>query len=300
MSSPSGRWSISFASPRDWDDGKRSSGSLVFWSSKNWLVILNDHDDPLVGRSLEKGETIHVGSLVHFNSHIAKVQDCVFSPWLPKEPAPLRWNALCSSFVKGDWSSQHPATLLLRPLANRLVLLDGDGTLIDARFLLEGELIYSGVAFEMPVHKVIVGNFFEDIATSKQDKQAQVKQDQAIATKVSHPSLNIDRGTNFESIIKKKFGHSVNFVPGFRRREFLLVVSFGRASFKLNIHTVGLALQSCFGGLASKFHVKFLSERVFRFLVASRSVGFEMYNTDKFSESEFEFFIHLWGNGGPN
>jgi hypothetical protein len=63
---------------------------------------------------------------------------------------------------------------------------------------------------------------------------------------------------------------------------------------------VGLALQSCFGGSASKFHVKFLSERVFRFSVASRSVGFEMYNTGKFLESEFEFFIHLWGNGGPN
>jgi hypothetical protein len=42
-------------------------------------------------------------------------------------------------------------------LAKRLVLLDDDGTLIDARFLLEGELIDSGVAFEMPVHKVIVG-----------------------------------------------------------------------------------------------------------------------------------------------
>jgi hypothetical protein len=41
---------------------------------------LNDQDDPLVGRSIEKGETIHVGSLVRFNTHIAKVQECVFSP----------------------------------------------------------------------------------------------------------------------------------------------------------------------------------------------------------------------------
>jgi hypothetical protein len=118
---------------------------------------LNDHDDPLVGISLEKGETIHVGSLVRLNSHIAKVQDCAFSPRPSKEHALLRWNALSSSFVKGDWSSQHSATLLLRPLAKRLVLLDGDGTLIDARFLLEGEHIDSRVAFEMPVHKVIVG-----------------------------------------------------------------------------------------------------------------------------------------------
>jgi hypothetical protein len=66
-------------------------------------------------------------------------------------------NALCSSFVKGDWSSQHPATLLLCSLAKRLVLLDGDGTLIDACFLLKEEHIDFGVAFEMPVDKDIVG-----------------------------------------------------------------------------------------------------------------------------------------------
>jgi hypothetical protein len=102
----------------------------------------------------------------------------------------------------------------LRPLAKRLVLLDGDGTLIDAHFLLEGEHIDSGFAFEMPVHKVIVGKKIEDIVISKQDKQVQVEQDQAIATKVPYPSLNFDRGAKFEYDIKKKFGHSVNFVPG--------------------------------------------------------------------------------------
>jgi hypothetical protein len=63
---------------------------------------------------------------------------------------------------------------------------------------------------------------------------------------------------------------------------------------------VGLALQSCFGGVASKFHIKFLKERVFRFSVVSRSVGFEIYNSRKFSEKDFEFYIHLWGIGGPN
>jgi hypothetical protein len=86
-------WSISFATSRDWDDGKRSSGFLVFWSSKNWLALLNDLEDPLVGRSVENGETIHIGSIVRFNSHIAKVQECIFSPWPAKEPSPLRWNA---------------------------------------------------------------------------------------------------------------------------------------------------------------------------------------------------------------
>jgi hypothetical protein len=66
-------------------------GHLVFWSLKNWLVLLNDLDDPLVGRSVKKGETIHVGSLVRFNTHNAKVQSYFFS---------LAFKGTCSSPVE--------------------------------------------------------------------------------------------------------------------------------------------------------------------------------------------------------
>jgi hypothetical protein len=92
----------------------------------------------------------------------------------------------------------------------------------------------------------------------------------------------------------------VNFVGGFRRREFLLVISFGRSKFKLDIHTVSIVLQACFGGIASRFHVKLLRDRTFRFSVASRLVGFHIYNIGKFSDKDFEFSINLWGEGGPN
>jgi hypothetical protein len=34
--------------------------------------------------------------------------------------------------------------------------------------------------------------------------------------------------------------------------------------------------------------------------VASKLVGFEIYNSGKFSDKNFVCFIHLWGNGGPN
>jgi hypothetical protein len=146
----------------------------------------------------------------------------------------------------------------------------------------------------MPVHKVTVGQKIDDMIYVK--KQTQETSNQVPAP----PSLDFSRGIKFEIDIKSKFGHSVNFVPGFQKREFLLVISFGRATFKLNSHTVGLSLQSCFGGIASKFHVVCLKERVFRFSVASRSVGFEIYNSGKLSEKDFDCFIHLWGNGGPN
>jgi hypothetical protein len=89
-------------------------------------------------------------------------------------------------------------------------------------------------------------------------------------------------------------------VLGFRKREFYLVASFGRANFKLDPHTVSLALQACFGGVAAQFHVKLLQARVFRFSISTRAVGFEIYNSGKFTEKDFDLFVHLWGNGGPN
>jgi hypothetical protein len=285
MSVPSGRWSISFATSQDWDDGKRSSGFLVFWSSKNWLALLNDLEDPLVGTSIDNGETIHIGSIVRFNSLIAKVQECI-----------LRWNALCSSFVNGDWSSQRSTVLLLRPIAKRLVLFDQDGVLIDARFLLEGEQVSTGVAIEMPVHKVIVGNLIEEKVRSKQSQNPSLD----AISQVLPPSLDFSKGKNFESEIRRKFGHSVNFVPGFRKREFYLVASFGRANFKLNYHSVSLALQSCFGGMAAQFHVKTCKEECFNSLSHLERWVLRFTIPIFFSEKDFDLYVHLWGNGGPN
>jgi hypothetical protein len=57
------------------------------------------------------------------------------------------------------------------------------------------------------------------------------------------------------------------------------VAAFGRANFKLDVHTVSVSLQACFGGKASQFQVTLLHGRVFRFVVASRSIGFEIYNS---------------------
>jgi hypothetical protein len=73
MASPSGRWAVSFATNRDWDDGKFSSGFLVFWSSTNWILLQNDLEAPLIGRVIKNGETFHVGSIVRFPSYMVKI-----------------------------------------------------------------------------------------------------------------------------------------------------------------------------------------------------------------------------------
>jgi hypothetical protein len=49
------------------------------------------------------------------------------------------------------------AILLLRPQAQRLILLDLDEVIIDARYLLENESVRSGCTLEMTAHKVCVG-----------------------------------------------------------------------------------------------------------------------------------------------
>jgi hypothetical protein len=87
----------------------------------------------------------------------------------------------------------------------------------------------------------------------------------------------------------------VNCLGSSGRRDFTLVISFGCAKFRLDIHTVGLVLQACYGGSASKFKVRNLRDRTFKFLVSSKSLGFEIYNKGKISEDNFELFISLYG-----
>jgi hypothetical protein len=112
--------------------------------------------------------------------------------------------------------------------------------------------------------------------------------------------LDFSKGISFEAACKSKFGHSITLASPSQRRSFFLVFSFGRACFKLDVHTVAITLESCFGGLASAYKVRHLKDRTFQFSVASTAVGFEIYNQSKVSTPMFEFFLSLWGHGVPN
>ena len=73
-------------------------------------------------------------------------------------------------------------------------------------------------------------------------------------------ALNFDHGKKFQADIKAKFGHPVVFSPGFDQKEFTMVVSFIRASFRLNVHKVSVSLLAMFGGYAQGFRVRFLKD----------------------------------------
>lgn len=72
-----------------------------------------------------------------------------------------------------------------------------------------------------------------------------------------------------------------------------MLVTFRRFLFRLTEESVALALQFCLGGRSSDFHVKFLSNNHFHFLVFSKEVGFHVYNLRRITTSSFDVFFHL-------
>jgi hypothetical protein len=63
---------------------------------------------------------------------------------------------------------------------------------------------------------------------------------------------------------------------------------------------VGLLLQSFIGGVTDLFRVLPLSDRVFRFSLSCKNVGFVVYRLRSYSCSVFKAYLHLWNSGGPN
>jgi hypothetical protein len=54
------------------------------------------------------------------------------------------------------------------------------------------------------------------------------------------------------------------------------------------------------GGTPSDFHVSFVKDRHFRFSVASRFVGFDVYAHKRIITAHFDVYFHLWRDGGAN
>jgi hypothetical protein len=136
-------------------------------------------------------------------------------------------------------------------------------------------------------------SFVEVVTNSSQD-------DFSVPQGEVFKSLDFKPGLGFAMDCIKKFGQKVNMEKFSVRKPFYMVCSFGRASFKLDNHTVAIALQACFGGIAALYNVILLRDRTFRFSVSSSSVGFQIYNLGSQSQTSFKIFFHLWGQGGPN
>lgn len=112
--------------------------------------------------------------------------------------------------------------------------------------------------------------------------------------------LDFDRGLEFQEEVRRLFRSPVHHPLPSPDGSFFLLVTFRRFLFRLTEDSVSLALQSCLGGRALDFHVKFLSNNHFRFSVFSKEVGFHVYKLRRVISSLFDCYFHLWHNGTPH
>jgi hypothetical protein len=110
--------------------------------------------------------------------------------------------------------------------------------------------------------------------------------------------LDFSDGMAFAKSIRRKYFSAVH--PSRDSGHFIMVVSFGRTSFRLSEDSASLALEAAIGGFCGSLKVSSLRERVYSFVVSSKHVGFEVLNLKSYVCPKFKCYFHLWGNGGPN
>ena len=206
-----------------------------------------------------------------------------------------------------------------------ITLKNARGIALEGKDLVSGDLIDFGSEVIFPSHHVFVGACmhappgviddkgyatpFVSRATGKQTAGS-ISENKTVdqGLSVSDPSfavhtsvslgLDFSLGTRFANAINREFRTSVH--PNNGSDFFIMVVSFGRACFKLDCDIVGLALEAAIGGFCDDLQVSLLDNRTFSFRVSCMQVGFKVYNLKSFACKQFKCFFHLWGRGGPN
>jgi hypothetical protein len=120
------------------------------------------------------------------------------------------------------------------------------------------------------------------------------------STAMDLSELNLNPGRGVQAAILSHFGEHANFSPRHGSKEFVLLVSVGRCKFWLSESLVDLILQATMDGSAADFRPIQIADHVFKFIVASRNVGFHVYNLRSFSCDQYKIFFNLWGGDGAN
>ena len=230
-------------------------------------------------------------------------------------PGCWRWRALFSHDLKKTVDNIFEGFVWLDPKARHVRLIDAHGYVVDARPLKVREFIRPGSEITFPCHRVKVQRRISLVDGILMDRGNPViiPRDQGPvplldkttfdpANMLVHASrvldLDFSRGQAFAKEVWNLFRDTVH--PTEFSEHFTLVVSFGRASFRLDEDTVSLALEAVLGGFCGSLHVTHLRDRVFSFRVSSKAVGFHVLELNRFVCFQFKCFFHLWGFGGPN
>ena len=103
--------------------------------------------------------------------------------------------------------------------------------------------------------------------------------------------LDFSPGHAFRIKVRDDFSTPVN--PVSESNGFTLIVSFGRAVFDLTPLNVSLALSACLGAAFDALKVSLVKDRVFKFDVCSKAVGFLVQKKRVHVSREFVCFFDL-------
>jgi hypothetical protein len=232
----------------------------------------------------------------------------------------------------------YDGSLTLWLKSKRLVLSNAKGAQIGCRSLLMGDNFCLGAKLKFPAHIVRMGGSWifqpravevsdpadpsiTDLVTSISEQSSPQQSSGLSRNNVPEPprgdlstvnpddyvspvltainlKLDFSHGRNFAKDVRAMFGCNVH--PTSSAGHFIMVVSFGRATFKMEEDTISIALEAVLGGHCGDFKVPHINNRVFSFCVASKVVGFHILRLRNFSCKQFKCSFHLWGRGGPN
>jgi hypothetical protein len=111
---------------------------------------------------------------------------------------------------------------------------------------------------------------------------------------------DFSQGRHFEVDILDRLGSSVHRPSSSPSSSFLLLAVFHRSSFHLIEDSMGMVLSSVLDSSLGGFHLACVKPCHFRFLVASKVVGFFLRALKRVTTRHFDVYFHLWQDGGAN
>jgi hypothetical protein len=255
-------WKVSYSTIKDLDRGrfKAYDGSLVLIISEKWLILKNAKGDPIVVQA------ISVDRLSRIHEAFAVGTKVNF---------PLHSVRMGICLISGSVPQ-----VLVQP--SNVMVESSSTSRVQSLSMVGGSMSEAAES--------------SDISTPDSDTSDSNVTSAVFAA--MNMGLDFSDGISFAKFIRRKFYSAVH--PSKETGSFTMVVSFGRANFRLSEDFVGIALEAAIGGYCGSLKVPQLGDRVFSFFVSSKQVGFHVLNLRFYSCPKFKCFFHLWGRGGPN
>ncbi|KAK1664301.1 hypothetical protein QYE76_052460 [Lolium multiflorum] len=288
MSSPAWIWNVWYSSVDDLDNGVRNmlDGELHIWPAKKWVTLVDAAGSPIIGKFMRKDDgALEVGFVVEFSVYHALVDHCILSPpdlpGLDKGPVYDTSKTLDLATLRVSSKDRFHVGSKIR-FTDHVVRL---GTIIKSNPAVDDIAVKDAIPGQESLGSskdAVVDNHFKAFLAQDPTQSDQDSTDSSsLAYAALFKDLDFSHGINFAKDVKNKFRKEVH--PSSSSGRFLMVVAFGRATFKLEEDLVGIALEAAIGGICGQLKVSMIQDRVFSFTVSSKEVGFHILKLRKFS-----------------